>query len=131
VRMTNRERKMYMQALEVHHVSTAMPRTDRRWEILAKRLRGRTWLHVIKREKRCRAARVMLKYAHRIGQRHLDKLGAVDGKSATPQQTLGILLLQKQLALLAVRIRELDLAWECTINEIDRRTKLCAAGGNS
>lgn len=125
VRMTMRERKTFMQALEAHHTSTRPARDDRRSDILAKRCRGRTWLHLIKRDRRCKDRRKLIQDAHVIATRQLAKLEKREGKP-DQKEMLAILFLQRQVAALEVKAKEIELAWDVVTDEINRRKKLCS-----
>ena len=124
VRMTNKERKLYIQSLEIHHVSTRRPRADRGQEILANRLKSRTWLHLLKRDKRCKAMRLLLQQAFVVANRRKEKIGSKTGKP-NEQEVLMLLMLDKQLALLEVQAKRIEMAWDCVTEEIERRTKIC------
>lgn len=130
VRMTNKERKTYVRALETHYTSTRPSRDDRRTDILAKRLRNRSWLHLIKRDKRCRNTRALMQQAYVVGKRQLEKLEKREGKP-DQKEMLQILFLQRQIAALELKAAEIDLAWDCLTDEIDRRKKLCTVGSGA
>lgn len=121
-RMTNRERKMYMQALEVHHVSTRRPKTERMTEVLANRLRIRPWATLCKILKRCNNRRSEVQTQYLIAKRRVDKLG-VKTEEVKQSEVLEILNLNKLIAFLELRAKRLDLVWEGVTNEIERRQK--------
>lgn len=122
--MANKDRKLYMRARETHYESSRQPKENRRQQILANRLRSRPWSFLVSRNRRCINIRGEVQHAYIIGQRHLDKLKAKTGKP-DPREVLAILMLERQMAALEVRAKELDMAWECLSDEIERRQKLC------
>lgn len=123
-RMTNRERKVCMQALETHYVSAAQPREDRAQAILANRCRTRTVSHLIKRYRRCVERRKLVQDAYVIVHRRLKTLEEKTEKPS-PQEVLAILFLQRQKAELELRAAQIDLAWDVVTEELERRNKLC------
>lgn len=126
VRMTNRERKTFMQALEVHHTSTRPARDGRKSEIMRNGCRTRGLLFLLKREKRLTAMRALLQQAYVIGTRKLAKMEQREGKP-DQKEMLAILFLQRQMAALEVRVKEIDIAWDVVTDEITRRKKICVA----
>lgn len=121
--MANKDRKLYMRARENHYESTRQPKGNRRQEILAKRLRQRPWTFLVSRNRRCINVRAEVQQAYVIGNRHLTKLKEKTGKP-DPREVLAILMLERQLAALEVKAKELDMAWECITDEMERREKL-------
>ncbi len=132
VRVTNRERKTFMRALEIHHVSTRKPRDERGQEILANRCQTRSISHLIKRHRRCVARRALVQAAYVIAKRRVEKLEKREGKPVE-KEILAILFLQRQIAALEVKAKEIEIAWDIVTAELDRRgtPKLCATNANA
>lgn len=120
--MTNKDRKLYMRARENHYESTRQPKENRRQQILANRLRSRPWSFLVSRNRRCINIRGEVQHAYVVGNRHLAKLKEKTGKP-DPREVMAILLLERQMAALEVKAKELDMAWECLTDEMERRQK--------
>lgn len=119
-RLTNREHKLYMGALETHYTSTRPAKTTRQDAVLSARLRLRPWATLCRWLKRCNDRRALVQEAFQLASKHKAKLDVKTGKP-NEGEVLEILQLNKAIAGLNLRAARLDKVWEAVTEEMKRR----------
>lgn len=119
-RISNRQRKECMRALETRYRSTLTPKTDKADLVLRRRLTLRPMSFLLKVKKRCETRRSLCMAQRDFSSRRSANLGEKTGKP-NPAEMNELLVHQRAIVLLNERISLLNRVFNAVSDEMARR----------